>query len=63
MGCPVVGDLRYGARAPLPDRSIALLAAQLVLEHPTLHTPLALQSPLPPGWPWQIAEPRWDAVR
>lgn len=60
LGCPVVGDLRYGARAALPDRSIALLASRLVLEHPTLHTPMDLQSPLPPGWPWRIAEPRWN---
>jgi 23S rRNA pseudouridine1911/1915/1917 synthase len=59
IGCPVVGDLRYGAPQPLPDRSIALLAFALGLEHPTLHTPLLLQAPEPPGWPWRINEPRF----
>jgi 23S rRNA pseudouridine1911/1915/1917 synthase len=35
MGAPIVGDVRYGAAAPLPDRSIALHAAQITVEHPT----------------------------
>lgn len=35
IGCPILGDLRYGARAPLPDQSIALCAWALSYEHPT----------------------------
>jgi 23S rRNA pseudouridine1911/1915/1917 synthase len=35
LGCPLLGDLKYGARAPLPDRSIALHARELELPHPT----------------------------
>jgi 23S rRNA pseudouridine1911/1915/1917 synthase len=53
VGCPVVGDLRYGAREPLPDRSIALLAWRLRLEHPTTRERLEFTAPEPDGWPWQ----------
>lgn len=53
LGHPVLGDLRYGAPAPLPDRSIALLAWRLTLTHPTLQTPLVLQAPEVAGWPLQ----------
>lgn len=35
LGCPLLGDLKYGARAPLPDKSIALHARRLVFPHPT----------------------------
>ena len=35
LGCPLLGDLKYGARAKLPDRSIALHARELDLPHPT----------------------------
>lgn len=57
LGCPVLGDLRYGAPAPLPDRNIALLAWRLGLDHPTRGERLCFESPLPPGWPWQPHEP------
>ncbi len=58
IGCPVLGDLRYGAPAPLPDRCIALLAARLTLDHPTTKARLQFRAPEPPGWPWQPLEPR-----
>jgi 23S rRNA pseudouridine1911/1915/1917 synthase len=57
IGCPVLGDLRYGAPAPLPDRNIALLAYRLVLKHPTTAEVLTFTAPEPPGWPWQPDEP------
>lgn len=34
LDSPLVGDLRYGSPAPLPDRSIALHALSLDLDHP-----------------------------
>ncbi len=52
IGHPVLGDLRYGARQPLPQRQIALLARELIVTHPTLKSPLSLNSPLPKEWPW-----------
>jgi len=53
VGCPILGDLRYGAPAPLPGRQIALLAQRLTIRHPTRNTPLTFVSPYPKGWPWQ----------
>ncbi|MBL7804727.1 MAG: RluA family pseudouridine synthase [Saprospiraceae bacterium] len=34
MGCPIVGDVKYGAPTPLPDASIALVCNSMVFEHP-----------------------------
>ncbi|MCE3007444.1 MAG: RluA family pseudouridine synthase [Bacteroidetes bacterium] len=36
MGCPIVGDVKYGKSDFLPDRSIALWSRQLRITHPTL---------------------------
>lgn len=47
MRCAILGDLKYGAAQPLPDKSIALHARQLKFEHPTLKTPITI-SALPP---------------
>ncbi|MFD3000051.1 RluA family pseudouridine synthase [Pontibacter toksunensis] len=47
MHCPILGDLKYGAPQPLPDKSIALHARQLEFEHPTLKTKITV-SALPP---------------
>ena len=35
LGCPIKGDLKYGASRALPDRSIALHAVHLSFPHPT----------------------------
>lgn len=60
-GWPILGDLRYAGLAAraggppvaaLADRSIALLAWQLELDHPTRGERLGFEAPLPPGWPW-----------
>ena len=53
MKCPIVGDLKYGAAAPLPDKSIALHARQLQFEHPTLKKPITVSAPLPHNPVWQ----------
>ncbi|CAM9821284.1 unnamed protein product [Discosporangium mesarthrocarpum] len=57
MGYPVVGDVRYGAAFPLPDRSIMLHASGLALPHPTLGASLRLGAPPPGVWQrWSGAE-------
>jgi 23S rRNA pseudouridine1911/1915/1917 synthase len=61
IGCPVVGDVRYGARAALPSRQIALLAREIALEHPTRREMLSFACPLPSGWPWPEADIRANA--
>ncbi|MGA6927437.1 MAG: RNA pseudouridine synthase [Desulfosarcina sp.] len=66
LGHPVLGDLRYGAREPLPGRQIALLARSLSVDHPTRMNRLVLSSPIPQQWPWSEAtrsdhdRPPWD---
>ncbi len=35
MGCPLLGDVKYGASSPLPDLSIGLHAYRIRLLHPT----------------------------
>lgn len=42
MGCPISGDLRYGAKAPLSDASIALHARQLEFIHPVKNERLVI---------------------
>ena len=42
VGCPIVGDLKYGYPTPLPDKSIGLHAWKLSFVHPVLKTPLSL---------------------
>lgn len=65
IGYPIVGDLRYGASAPLPQKQIALLARELLIDHPTHKERMTFQSPLPLDWPWpsdenETAHPPWD---
>ncbi|SMC23082.1 ribosomal large subunit pseudouridine synthase D [Desulfacinum hydrothermale DSM 13146] len=52
VGCPIAGDLRYGALRPLPNRQIALHAWRLVVPHPTRSTSVEVVCPLPRQWPW-----------
>ena len=54
---PILGDLKYGAAAALPDRSIALHALRLVVAHPVGGADLAIECPLPDAWPPVPSEP------
>lgn len=54
IGCPIVGDVKYGKTDFLADKSIALLAWELALTHPVQKTPLRIQAPLPAGPPWDL---------
>lgn len=60
IGCPIVGDFRYGKaskhRAPsspklLEGRAIALHAWKMAFPHPTRREIIALEAPLPDYWP------------
>ncbi len=53
MGYPILGDLRYGASSPLPQKQIALLASGLEIRHPVKKKKMRFVSPLPLGWPWE----------
>ncbi len=50
LGAPFVGDVKYGASSPLPNRSIRLHAASLAIPHPVKEEGLDLSCPAPfPG--------------
>jgi 23S rRNA pseudouridine1911/1915/1917 synthase len=53
MQCPIVGDLKYGAPHPLPDKSICLHARHLSFEHPVRKEPLQVSAPLPALAAWR----------
>jgi 23S rRNA pseudouridine1911/1915/1917 synthase len=53
MGCPLIGDVKYGARYPLPDASIALHAFKLDFLHPVRREWLKLSIPPPNSGPWR----------
>jgi 23S rRNA pseudouridine1911/1915/1917 synthase len=52
LGCPLLGDLKYGSPAALPDKSIALHARALELPHPTRPERVRIECPVPerPWW-------------
>jgi len=47
MGCPIIGDVKYGASTPLPDASIALHGWQIHFNHPVKNEPMTLEAALP----------------
>ena len=58
MGCPIKGDLKYGAPRSNPDGSISLHAWRLWLEHPVSHTPITIEAPVPDDRLWkEITKP------
>jgi 23S rRNA pseudouridine1911/1915/1917 synthase len=54
IGCPVKGDLKYGASRSNPDGSISLHAWRLSLEHPVSHIQLNIEAPVPNENLWQV---------
>ncbi len=53
-GCPLLGDVKYGASAPLPGRRIALYARSLAVDHPVGGDKLVLTAAEPEDWPWPV---------
>lgn len=56
IGCPIKGDLKYGARRSNPDGSISLLSRTVEFIHPVSKEYISVVSPLP-------AEKVWDNFR
>lgn len=53
MGCPIKGDLKYGAERSNPDGSISLHAFHVTFEHPVSHEMIDVKAPLPADPLWQ----------
>lgn len=58
IGCPIRGDLKYGAPRSNPDGGISLHAWRLELEHPVSHQNITIDAPLPEERLWQEIVPR-----
>ena len=53
IGCPVKGDLKYGAKRSNPDGGISLHARQIAFIHPVSKIPLCITAPVPEESLWQ----------
>ena len=52
MGCPIKGDLKYGAPRSNPDGCICLHARYIRFVHPVSKELIEVESPVPPGNLW-----------
>lgn len=55
MGCPIKGDLKYGAERSNPDGGISLQARRVCFEHPVSHVVVDVTAPVP-------NDPLWKAL-
>lgn len=53
MGCPIKGDLKYGAPRSNPDGSISLLSRRVEFVHPVSKEPICVEAPIPNDRLWQ----------
>lgn len=56
MGCPIKGDLKYGAPRSNPDGSISLHARRLTLIHPVSQQTIDVTAPVPNDRVWTIID-------
>lgn len=56
IGCPIIGDLKYGFPSPTKDGSIALHARAISFEHPVKKEPFQVVSPIPRAFVWSFFE-------
>lgn len=49
IGCPIRGDLKYGAKRSLPGGGISLHSRRMEFEHPVRHELVAVTAPVPAG--------------
>lgn len=52
LGCPLVGDIKYGSGWRLSGQRLALHASRLELCHPVGGRAMVFEAPLPGDWPW-----------
>ena len=50
MGCPIKGDLKYGAPRSNPDGGISLHARRITFVHPVKKEEITIEAPVPPTW-------------
>lgn len=58
IGCPIKGDLKYGAKRSNPDGGICLHARQIAFEHPVSHEQIMITAPTPDDNLWKALAPK-----
>ena len=53
IGCPIKGDLKYGAKRSNPDGGISLHARKVEFIHPVSKQPICITAPVPDDALWQ----------
>lgn len=53
LGCPIEGDLKYGATEPAEDGNIYLHARRLSFLHPVKKEDVMFEAPVPPRGKWK----------
>lgn len=53
IGCPIKGDLKYGAKRSNPDGGICLHARKIEFIHPVSKQPISITAPVPNDTLWQ----------
>ena len=56
MGCPIKGDLKYGAPRSNPDGSISLLSRRVEFVHPVSKETIIAEAPLPDDNLWRALD-------
>lgn len=49
IGCPIRGDLKYGAKRSIPGGGISLHSRRVEFEHPVRREPVTVEAPVPAG--------------
>lgn len=52
IGCPIIGDLKYGSKIKRTDQSIALHAWKMNFKHPVDHKNVEIVAPVPKSELW-----------
>ena len=58
IGCPIKGDLKYGAKRSNPDGSISLLARNITFVHPVSKQDICVTAPIPDDNLWKALAPK-----
>ena len=58
IGCPIKGDLKYGAKRSNPDGSISLLARNVTFVHPVSKHDICVTAPIPDDNLWKALAPK-----
>jgi 23S rRNA pseudouridine1911/1915/1917 synthase len=51
IGCPILGDEKYGSKVKLSGGAIALHHARLTVAHPVSKAEIVIEAPYPAHWP------------